>query len=334
MAVKYHINQETGRPNICRADKGPCPVGGQHFEDKAEAKKAGEALMADQHDAFSTLSKKKPTAVAPKNGASVATHAGVQAITDRINQEVGKNDIEHYKKIASNVEGVSRADIDAAHEIIDKAFAGQPEKLYRADLAGSYLSVAATRLRIAEAAEADAPTEDNFDGDVDTLDSIPVEPPVTALEDDSIKVTASEREAFKRTMTYDEDADAAGIELEELDKGFENGIGYDTEMDYYIDEYGDEQEYDNPTGDVLPIDRQLLVDAYYREVAVRNATPADAKQAKKVIEKVFEKHDLFEPYNYTPIIEQDDYDLDYVDGFACHADTEAVVRDLKKIFNS
>ena len=35
--IKYHINAQTQRPNICRAGVRNCPVGGQHFDSKEKA---------------------------------------------------------------------------------------------------------------------------------------------------------------------------------------------------------------------------------------------------------------------------------------------------------
>ena len=61
--TRYHVNPETGRPNICRA-KIRCDfaVDGQeppHFESKADAKAYGESLLKEEHGATATLSKKK-----------------------------------------------------------------------------------------------------------------------------------------------------------------------------------------------------------------------------------------------------------------------------------
>lgn len=46
MAVKYHISPDTGRPNICRAGKKDCPVGGDHYGSKEEARKGYERDMS------------------------------------------------------------------------------------------------------------------------------------------------------------------------------------------------------------------------------------------------------------------------------------------------
>ena len=50
----YHINPETGNPNLCRAEKGKCPFGSpeEHFPTKGEALLAYENRMAlkDEHN--------------------------------------------------------------------------------------------------------------------------------------------------------------------------------------------------------------------------------------------------------------------------------------------
>lgn len=57
MAQRYHISPESGRPNICRAGKRPCPIGGEHFDSKEEARAASEVKQAAENNAFSTLTK-------------------------------------------------------------------------------------------------------------------------------------------------------------------------------------------------------------------------------------------------------------------------------------
>lgn len=60
----YHVNPETGRPNLCAATVRECafaqdgevPV---HYENKSDAKAAGERMLSEQHGAFSTVKKKK-----------------------------------------------------------------------------------------------------------------------------------------------------------------------------------------------------------------------------------------------------------------------------------
>lgn len=69
--TRYHVNPETGRPNICRA-KIRCDftVDGQeppHFESKADAKAYGESLLKEEHGATATLTKKKPAGKKPQD---------------------------------------------------------------------------------------------------------------------------------------------------------------------------------------------------------------------------------------------------------------------------
>lgn len=65
MTVKYHVNSETGRANMCRADKQQCPLKepdgkpAEHFTDKAAAKAHGEKILAATHGATKTLKKTK-----------------------------------------------------------------------------------------------------------------------------------------------------------------------------------------------------------------------------------------------------------------------------------
>jgi len=57
--TKYHISPESGRPNICRAEKQDCPVGGSHFDNKADAKAYAETQLKEEHGgSFGKLSKK------------------------------------------------------------------------------------------------------------------------------------------------------------------------------------------------------------------------------------------------------------------------------------
>ena len=72
MAVKYHVNPETGRANICRAEK-QCPLKdvdgkpAEHFTDKAKAKAHGEKMLASIHGATKTLKKDKTSDKKPLN---------------------------------------------------------------------------------------------------------------------------------------------------------------------------------------------------------------------------------------------------------------------------
>lgn len=55
--VKYHINRNTQRPNICRADVKRCPVGGEHFETKKEAHEFIEKKLEKEYGESKTLNK-------------------------------------------------------------------------------------------------------------------------------------------------------------------------------------------------------------------------------------------------------------------------------------
>lgn len=55
MSVKYHINRKTGRPNICRATIQACPVGGDHFEHKADAQKYIETKFNEEFGQVKTF---------------------------------------------------------------------------------------------------------------------------------------------------------------------------------------------------------------------------------------------------------------------------------------
>ena len=257
---KYHVNPETGRPNLCTATGArgcQYAVDGQepqHYTDKAEAKAAGDAMMKERHkdNPFGTMSKK------PKEEA--ATQESTATETPE----------------------------EAAAEPVDLA-------------------------------------------------EIPADAVAMPVEDpDAVKVSPKERAAFQNVMDYDGDTEVNQLDQDALDDAFLNAIGYETEEATVPTWDGDEEVVDIPTGDVHDISKHALVDAYYREAGKRMANPEEEQAAKRVIARVFEKHDMFESYNYTPVIEGDVDDVDeppYVAAFACHADTEAMLRELKGIFN-
>lgn len=58
MAI-YHVNPNTGNPNICRAEKGGCPFGGtnEHYDTKAEAREAYEKQMDEATLALKSVQK-------------------------------------------------------------------------------------------------------------------------------------------------------------------------------------------------------------------------------------------------------------------------------------
>lgn len=55
--MKYHISKTTGRVNICRADVRACPIGGEHFTTKEEAKKASEKALEVSYGSLKSLQK-------------------------------------------------------------------------------------------------------------------------------------------------------------------------------------------------------------------------------------------------------------------------------------
>lgn len=61
MAVKgqkYHISKN-GEPGVCFADRGTCPLGGEHFNDKHEAQAYSEFLHSQSFGSVATLRKPK-----------------------------------------------------------------------------------------------------------------------------------------------------------------------------------------------------------------------------------------------------------------------------------
>lgn len=66
--AKYHVNKETGRANICRAEK-QCPLGADtpHFDNKQDAKAYVEKNEAQNNDTFTTVSKVNAKKITAKN---------------------------------------------------------------------------------------------------------------------------------------------------------------------------------------------------------------------------------------------------------------------------
>jgi len=56
--TNYHINQATKQPNICKADVRQCPVGGQHFTDRNEAKQHIENILSKELGMTKTIQNK------------------------------------------------------------------------------------------------------------------------------------------------------------------------------------------------------------------------------------------------------------------------------------
>lgn len=69
---KYHINQNTGRPNLCEASTRRCPVGGEHFDSKAEALADIEAQASQENPTVQPALKKRYPSFMAKSSLSPA----------------------------------------------------------------------------------------------------------------------------------------------------------------------------------------------------------------------------------------------------------------------
>ena len=69
---KYHVNQNTGRPNICKASKKACPVGGEHFDSKEEALAGIEAQASQENPTIQPALKKRYPSFRGKSSLSPA----------------------------------------------------------------------------------------------------------------------------------------------------------------------------------------------------------------------------------------------------------------------
>lgn len=130
MSVRYHVNPETNRPNICRA-KIRCDfaVDGQeppHFDNKADAKVYAEKNLTEEYGAVSTVGKKErkgnltdKAKVAAQSKAILeildnekATKATVQKPEDATSATEVKDDDYSTGKIAVHSDGVKRQVIE------------------------------------------------------------------------------------------------------------------------------------------------------------------------------------------------------------------------------
>jgi hypothetical protein len=79
--MTYHINPETGRPNICRASIRDCRFGSssQHFETKQDATAFSEKALSEEHGAVATLKKvpEVPQIASKKEMSSIEKELGV-----------------------------------------------------------------------------------------------------------------------------------------------------------------------------------------------------------------------------------------------------------------
>lgn len=83
--MTYHINPETGRPNICRASIRECRYGSssEHFETKDVAQQHSEKRMSETFGTVSTLKK-----VSEVSSLSVESKSEVKSL-DQIRKELG-----------------------------------------------------------------------------------------------------------------------------------------------------------------------------------------------------------------------------------------------------
>lgn len=85
--TKYHINNETGRVNICRAKEGNCPLKNsdgeivEHFDNKNAAVAFNERKLATAHKPFKSLSKPR------KERIKGITEEESKALTQRMIEE-------------------------------------------------------------------------------------------------------------------------------------------------------------------------------------------------------------------------------------------------------
>lgn len=94
MSVKYHISPETGRPNQCRASVRVCPVGGDHFDTKEDAREAYEKQMDQATDGLRGIQKeigdrraaKSDEPVTDLEGNDISSVAGIELV----NRESGE----------------------------------------------------------------------------------------------------------------------------------------------------------------------------------------------------------------------------------------------------
>ena len=77
--MAYHVNPETGRPNLCRAQK-QCPFGGaeEHFASKAEARSHFEREMSGQ--TLTTVSKRQARNIAAPSKYRLRTGGSTSAV--------------------------------------------------------------------------------------------------------------------------------------------------------------------------------------------------------------------------------------------------------------
>lgn len=140
--MTYHINPETGRPNICRASIRDCRFGSisQHFETKQDATAFSEKSLANEHGAVATLKKVTETSQSgsKKEMSSIEKELGVMpteklhslvkqrlrlAMTPRelerfVDKEGGYESASFYAHYTGNQE----MSLDYNHYVVQKTF--------------------------------------------------------------------------------------------------------------------------------------------------------------------------------------------------------------------
>ena len=113
-AAKYHINQETQRPNICKAEPGKCPVGGSHFSSKEEAREFVEKTNTATYGATQT-SMKKPGNKATSNTPHTDAYRKAKAKMNKLDQAIDKAQREIKKAkldmLENGSKGLKRANL-------------------------------------------------------------------------------------------------------------------------------------------------------------------------------------------------------------------------------
>lgn len=105
MAVIYHVNPATNRPNICRAGKKPCPF--KHFDNKQEAKEYSEGKLAEDSNVLGSSKKQENIEQEPK-------------------EKVRYSFVEEFQK---------------EEEKFEHDYDGIPTRFYNADLNGGHLAI-------------------------------------------------------------------------------------------------------------------------------------------------------------------------------------------------
>ena len=115
--TKYHINPETGIPNICRATKRACTFGGEgeHYDSKESARSAYEQsqdVFTENDKKFKGMSAEKIFALLERSTDKALAMSAAHALID---DKIKVNDIVNRAKFAFYADG----DVVQLGEIID-----------------------------------------------------------------------------------------------------------------------------------------------------------------------------------------------------------------------